>query len=70
MRNELQAQQPEPIDFEYIGPPPSQDMLSYKNMMLAESRWAATGTGWMSVIAVFGLAVLCFTLVTFLWMVG
>jgi hypothetical protein len=46
---------------------PSRDMLNYSNMLVESSHWAATGTGWMSVLVVIGIAFACVAFMTVVW---
>lgn len=51
-------------DVEYMKTPPQKDLLNYKNMDIEMSLWAKTGTGWMSVLVVIGLATMCIVLMS------
>jgi hypothetical protein len=57
------------VDFAYHDKAYQPDLLSYKEMDIIMNRWASTGTGWMSVIVVFGLSLLCAAIVSIMVLV-
>ncbi len=49
----------DPVDLGYADKRPSRDLMNYALMDIEMRRGADTGTGWLSVLAVVGLGVLC-----------
>ncbi len=52
-----------PVDFKYLGEPPSRNLLDYRYMTIEMNRWADTSeAGCVSYLIVLGVGALCFVL--------
>ena len=70
MSRQPQDREEDSVEFQYWERSPQKDLLDYRHMDLEMSRWANTGTGWMSVGALLVLALACFALAAIVGLIG